>query len=177
MQHEEPEEAETDAKLIPSLKDVACILYGSKEKQRAAYECLLVWLKQSDQFDLRLASPNGRYVGAIGIAIVDIDRFATERFGSEILKGEWVLLRVSGKNVPALKRVTQCTQTPYALTRLFSAATTIRSHTYGMVSMRLGGICCGVRGSAVLLDRWWRPSFLALLAGRTREERYVHPSL
>ncbi|PWV07562.1 hypothetical protein C3747_100g56 [Trypanosoma cruzi] len=119
MQHEEPEEAETDAKLIPSLKDVACILYGSQEKQRAAYECLLVWLKQSDQFDLRLASPNGRYVGAIGIAIVDIDRFAMERFGSEILKGEWVLLRVSGKNVPALKRVTQCTQTPYALTRLF----------------------------------------------------------
>ncbi|EKF38437.1 hypothetical protein MOQ_001353 [Trypanosoma cruzi marinkellei] len=119
VQHEEPEVAETDAKLIPSLKDVACILYGSKEKQRVAYECLLVWLKQSDQFDLRLASPNGRHVSAIGIAIADIDRFATERFGNEILKGEWVLLRVSGKNAPALKRLTQCTEKPYALTRLF----------------------------------------------------------
>ncbi|ESL05997.1 hypothetical protein TRSC58_06336 [Trypanosoma rangeli SC58] len=119
MQTEEAEVAEASGRKLPSLKEIACVLYGSKEKQRVAYECLLVWLQQSKSVNPQQTSLHGRYVSAIGIAIADVDRFVTERCGSELAKGEWILLRVSETSVQDLKRVTQGTQKPYALTRLF----------------------------------------------------------
>ncbi|RNF10690.1 hypothetical protein TraAM80_01393 [Trypanosoma rangeli] len=119
LQAEDAEVEEASVRKLPSLKEIACVLYGSKEKQRAAYECLLIWLQQSKSVNLQHTSPHGRYLSAIGIAIADVERFVTERCGSELAKGEWILLRVSETSVQALKRVTQGTQRPYALTRLF----------------------------------------------------------
>lgn len=113
------EAQETSLNGTLSFKELMCVLCSTQERQRVAYELLLVWLKQTHPTDLQSTSPNGRHVSAAGIAIADVDHFVMKRFHAKMTAGQWVLLSVPDDSATALAHITQGSQTPYALTRLY----------------------------------------------------------